>query len=277
MIDIGLDPKVIGGLSWHGIFTALAVATAVVVVARLAKQMRVDPNMVYSTAMWAVPGGIVGARIVHVIDNWDFYSDNPEKVFFIWQGGVALFGAILGGTFVGVGYAWAKGYPVAKLADMTAPALLIAQAVGRFGDIVNGEHFSKTTDLPWAWVHMHPDWPGIRTGRLAIPLDETGAAIGYHPSVAYELVMDVFLLFLIWRLLGRVKPDGMVMLTYLFIFSLGRFAIQFSRVDPDRWGILQQAHIISLIVAGVALLFMAYLLYRRRSLLRAETPSPGGG
>ncbi|MEE9199341.1 MAG: prolipoprotein diacylglyceryl transferase [Dehalococcoidia bacterium] len=277
MLDIDLSPNLVGGLVWHGVFTAMAVAIAVVVVARLAKQVKVDPDIVYSIAMWAVPGGIVGARLVHVIDNWGFFTDNPEEIFYIWQGGVALFGALLGGTFTGVAYAWIRGYPVLKVADMAAPAMLIAQMVGRVGDVINGEHFSKTTDLPWAWVHTHPDWPGLATGRPAIPVDGAGDAIGYQPSVGYELVMDIALLFLIWRLVGRVRPDGMVMLIYLSLYSLGRFAIQFTRDDPDRWGALQQAHIISLIVVGVGVLLMAYLLYRRWSLVRAEAASPGDG
>ncbi|MFQ5874965.1 MAG: prolipoprotein diacylglyceryl transferase [Dehalococcoidia bacterium] len=281
MLEIDLDPNLVGGLSWHGVFTALGVAIAVVVVARLAPSMKVDPSIVYSTATWAVPGGIVGARIVHVIDNWGFFTDNPEEIFFIWRGGVGLFGAILGGTITGVVYAWTRGYPVAKLADLTAPALLIAQAVGRVGDVINGEHFSNTTDLPWAWVHTHPDWPGLNHptpefpgGLPAIP--DEAAGIGYQPSVGYEMVMDVVLLFLIWRLLGRVAPDGIVMLIYLSLYSLGRFAIQFSRDDPERLGALQQGHVISLIVIGVCVLLIAYLSYRRRSYAPAEAAELSG-
>lgn len=271
MLDIGIDPNLVGRLSWHGLFTALSVAIAVVVVARLAKSRGVDPAAVFSTATWAVPGGIVGARLVHVIDNWDFYSNNPEEIFYIWNGGVALFGAILGGTVVGIAYAWAKKYPVAKLADFSALGLLVAQVVGRVGDVINGEHFSKTTDLPWAWVHTHPEWPGLPS-RDAIP----GTGMGYHPSVGYELVGDVALLFVLWRLLGRVAPDGMVMLIYLGAYSLLRFGIQFTREDPERWGVLQQAHIISLIVLGVAVLFIAYLLFRRRVYPQVEAASGAG-
>ncbi|MFQ5933422.1 MAG: prolipoprotein diacylglyceryl transferase [Dehalococcoidia bacterium] len=276
MLEIDLDPDLVGSLAWHGVFTAMAVAIAVVVVARLAPRLKVDPAAVYSTATWAVPGGIIGARIVHVIDTWDFYSKEPVEIFYFWQGGVALFGAILGGTITGVAYAMARGYPVAKLADLTAPALLIAQAVGRVGDIINGEHFSNTTGLPWAWVYTHPKWPGLPTGRAPIPVNETGAEIGYQPSVAYEMVMDVALLFIIWRLLGRVRPDGMPMLIYLTLYSLGRFAIQFTRDDPERLGALQQGHVISLIVIAIAVVWMAYLQYRRRSYRPTEAASPVG-
>lgn len=269
MLEIDLDPNLFGGLAWHGVFTALAVAIAAVWGARLAPKLDIDPSAVYSTLSWAVPGGIIGARLVHVIDNWDFYSDNPANIIYFWQGGVALFGAILGGALTGVVYAIVRGYPMAKMADLAAPALLIAQAVGRVGDVINGEHFSKTTGLPWAWVHTHLDWPGLYHRTLEFPgglpaIPDEAAGVGYQPSVGYEMVMDVALLFLIWRLLGRVRPDGMVMLIYLVLYSLGRFAIQFTRDDPERIGALQQAHIIALITMGVAVLWMTYLQVRRR-------------
>ncbi len=268
MLDIGLSPNLVGGITWHGLFTALAVAVGVVFVARLARNRGMNEDIVFNVAMWAVPGGVIGSRLVHVIDRWSFYKNNLEEIFFIWNGGVALFGAILGGTIAGVAYAWVKGYPIGKLADMAAPSLLISQAVGRVGDLINGEHFSKTTDLPWAWVHTHPDWPG--RGRLdVIPVGGDGAAIGYHPSVAYEMMADVLLFFFIWRLLGKVSPDGMVMLIYLALYSLVRFGIQFTRADPERLGALQQAHVISLIVFAIALLFMIYLLIRRQTQARA--------
>ena len=258
MLEIDLDPNLFGGLAWHGVFTALAAAVAVVVAARLAPKLDVDPSTVYSTVSWAVPGGIIGARLVHVIDNWDFYGDSPLDIIYFWEGGVALFGAILGGAFTGVVYALLRGYPMAKLADLAAPALLIAQAVGRVGDVINGEHFSNPTDLPWSWVHTHSEWPGS-PGRIPIP--DQG---GYHPSVGYEMVMDAVLLFLVWRLVGRVAPNGMVMLIYLVLYSLGRFAIQFTREDPERAGSLQQAHVIALITIGVAVLWIALLQSRRR-------------
>ena len=269
MLDIGLSPDMVGGITWHGLFTALAVAVAVVAVARLARNRGMDPNIVFNVAMWAVPGGVIGSRLVHVIDRWGFYKNNPEEIFFIWNGGVALFGAILGGTIAGVAYARVKGYPIGKVADMTAPAMLIAQAVGRVGDMINGEHFSKTTDLPWAWVHTSPDWPGLNTGRPAVPLGGDGAAIGYHPSVAYEMMADVLLFFVIWRLLGKVSPDGMVMLIYLVLYSLVRFGVQFTRDDPERLGMFHQAHVISLIVIAIAILFIIYLLIRRQAQVRA--------
>ena len=212
MLEIDIDPDVVGSLAWHGVFAALGVATAYFIVVRRARHLNIDTKIISAIAMWAILGGIVGARLVSVIDNWDSFSDDPIDIIIPWRGGVALFGALLGGTITGVAYAWIKGYPVGRVADITAAAMLIAQAIGRVGDVINGEHFSKTTDLSWSWVHTHLQWVGLRTGRPAIPLDEGGSEIGYHPSVGYEMVMDVFLLFFIWHLVGRIRPHGMAML-----------------------------------------------------------------
>lgn len=263
MLEISMDPYLAGGLSWHGIFTAIGVAFAVFGTARLARYRGMDAQVVYSCAAWAVPGGVVGARLVHVIDAWSFYRNNPADIFFIWNGGVGLWGALLGGTVTGVAWAILNKQSVGKLADITAPMMLVAQTIGRVGDVINGEHFSATTSLPWGWVHTHPSWPGLNTGRPAMPQSAAGSELGYHPSVAYEMVADV-MLFFIMRLLGRVRPDGMVMLIYLAGYSAIRFLVQFSRDDPSRIGSLQQAHVIALLTLIVVAVVAAYLLVRQR-------------
>ena len=272
MLEISMDPYLVGGLSWHGIFTAIGVAFAVFGTARLARHRGMDPQIVYSCAAWAVPGGVVGARLVHVFDAWHFYRNNPADIFFIWNGGVGLWGALLGGTITGVAWAILNKQSVGKIADITAPMMLVAQTIGRIGDVVNGEHFSTTTNLPWGWVHTHPSWPGLNVGRPAIPESATGAEIGYHPSVAYEMVGDVLLFFVIMRLLGRVRPDGMVMLIYLAGYSVVRFLVQFTRDDPGRIGSLHQAHVIALLTLIAVAAVTAFMLMRQTP----ETPPASG-
>ena len=108
----------------------------------------IDPDDIYSIAVWAIIGGIVGARLVHVVDNWSFYQANPGQVIAIWSGGIGLWGGILGGFITGALYALWRRHPVGIIADLTAPALLFAQTIGRLGDIVNGEHCAK------AWISL---------------------------------------------------------------------------------------------------------------------------
>ena len=275
MLEISMDPYLVGGLSWHGIFTAIGVAFAVFGTARLARHRGMDQQVVYSCAAWAVPGGVVGARLVHVFDAWHFYRNNPADIFFIWNGGVGLWGALLGGTVTGVAWAILNKQSVGKLVDITAPMMLVAQTIGRVGDVINGEHFSTTTSLPWGWVHTHASWPGLNTGRPAAPQSAAGTELGYHPSVAYEMVADVLLFFVIMKLLGRVRPDGMVMLIYLAGYSGIRFLVQFTRDDPARIGSLQQAHVIALLTLIAVALVGAFLLMRQSSdAARPSGPPP---
>ena len=99
---------------------------------------------------------MIGARIVHVIDQWSFYQHDPIQVFYVWSGGIGLWGGILGGFIGGASYSlWAK-HPVGVIADLTAPALLFVQSIGRLGDIVNGEHCAVATEKFWGVIWTNP-------------------------------------------------------------------------------------------------------------------------
>ena len=286
MIDININPNIFdsGGfvLSWHGFFTFIAVGTAVFLVARWARRDGLESDVVYSTAIWAIIGGIVGARFIHVIDNWSFYSDNPGRILAIWSGGIGLFGAILGGFIGGAIYARFSKYPVGKLADLTAPALLIVQTIGRVGDIINGEHWARATSWVWGFVYQHPDSPSYFTSlmnnsnaavRKLVPPGSI-EALAQHPAVVYEMIWNMIALAIVWKMRGRLKPDGMLFVLYLALYSMGRFTIQFIRLDKV-WVIgLQEAHFIALAVLAITI---PLLVFRERLANRSETaaaPTP---
>jgi phosphatidylglycerol---prolipoprotein diacylglyceryl transferase len=273
-IPIGIDPNIIDFgpflLSWHGFFTFVAVAVAVYLVHRWGTREGMNSDALLSVAVWAIIGGIIGARILHIIDFWDvFYSHNPLSVLFVWQGGIAIFGAILGGFVGGSLYIiirnsdwflrlWGKyfrfaGEPnkaplpsIGHLADIAAPALLIAMAIGRIGDIINGEHFASFTSLPWGVIYTHPESPGI--GRPAS-----------HPAVAYEMLFDLALLLVIWPLRHRLRPHGMLFALYLALYSTGRFFISFLREEFNSYFLgLNEAQIVALVVIIVTVPLLVY-------------------
>ena len=244
-IDIGPDMISLGAfvLSWHGFFSFIAVGSAVYLVGRWAPMRGIDPDDIYSIAIWAVIGGIIGARIVHVIDLWDFYSNNPGQIIAIWSGGIGLWGGILGGFAGGAIYSlWAK-HPVGLIADLTAPALLFVQTIGRLGDIVNGEHCAKATDffLRFTWIDSDTD------ARFC----DNGTANGVYPVIVFEMLWNLISLFIVWKLRGRLRPDGMLFALYLALYSAGRFAITFAREDKIWAAGMQEAHYIALAVLAV--------------------------
>ena len=263
-ISIGINPNLVdaGGvlLSWHGVFTFVAVAAAVVLVVRWGSREGMVVDVLYSASMWAIIGGVVGARALHVIDFWDeTYQYDFIKVFRVWEGGIAIFGAISGGFVGGSLYLLIRnsgwflalwrpfslvfGRPskatlpgIGHLADVTAPALLVAMAIGRIGDVINGEHFATATDLPWGVVYTHPSSPAV-----GMPAS--------HPAVAYELLFDLALLAVLWPLRNRLRPRGMFFALYGATYSVGRFFISFLRVESNTYfGGLNEAQIVALIV-----------------------------
>ncbi len=256
-IEIPFDPNITGGgsvaLSWHGFLSFVAVAVAVWLVARTARRdPTIHPDMVYNTAIWGIVGGIIGARIVHVADNWDLYGNNLDQIVAVWEGGIGLWGGILGGWLGGITYAYFTKYPVGKLMDLAAAPLLLAQTIGRIGDIINGEHISHTTDLPFAWYFTHPDSPA-RVGNLR---EHNLASAETHPAVVYEMIWNIVGLFILHKLRGRLKPHGSIFMVYLAYYALGRFMIQFIRIDKTYFAHLQEAHLIAIGVMVIAVTFI---------------------
>ena len=254
MIEIGIGPNLVNFgnflVSWHGFFSFIAVAAAVYLVGRWAPLKGIDPDAVYSIAIFAIIGGIIGARLVHVIDHWDFYQQNPADVFAIWAGGIGLWGGILGGFLGGAAYALIARHPVGVIADLTAPALLFVQTIGRLGDIVNGEHCARATDFIFGFVWTNPLSDARNCGA-------EGVGVSVQPVIAYEMIWNMLALLVIWKLRGRLRPDGMLFVVYLALYSVGRFMISFARTDKV-WALgMQEAHYIALLVLAITIPIMA--------------------
>ena len=273
-ITIGMNPNLIefGSviLSWHGLLTFVAVAVSVYLVHRWGTREGIGGDPILSVAVWCIIGGIIGARALHIIDFWGpIYQHDPIRIVYVWQGGIAVIGAILGGVaggslyitirnstrfmaFWGRFFRWA-GEPhkaplpgIGHLADVSAPALLISMAIGRIGDIINGEHFAKATDLPWGVFYTHPNSPGVVRAVS-------------HPAVAYEIVLDMLVLAIIWPLRHRLRPRGMVFVLYGALYSVGRFFLSFLRVEENIYALgLNEAQIVSLVIMLVAIPLLVY-------------------
>ena len=287
-ISIPLNPIIFNFgslvLSWHGLMTFIAVATAVLLVARAGSRQGLVADAIYSVAVWGIIGGVIGARLLHVVDFWgEIYQDDPLKVFYAWQGGVTIYGAILGGFAGSALYIiirnsawyisfWGRyfrflGAPnqaplpgVGRIADLSALALLLAQAIGRVGDVINGEHCAKQTDLPWGIVYTHNDSPGLICNTAPV-----------HPAVAYELLFDLALLAVLWPLRKRLRPHGMFFALYLACYSVGRFFISFLRVEAHEYfGVLNEAQVVALVV----MLIMIPLLVYKAKLVKLVAGNP---
>ena len=225
-------------------------------------------------ALWAVPAGVIGARLYHVATEWDRFSGSPGEIVKIWKGGLGIPGGILLGVIVGVLVARNKGLALSPVLWAVAPGLAVAQAIGRWGNWFNQELFGGPTDLPW----------GLEVDAEKVA--DAGYAPGtlFHPTFLYESLWNLALAaFLVW--LGRRfvrRNPGRLLAVYLIGYGIGRFWIEGLRIDPTKEGgglRLNQWMAIVIVVGGAAYLIMDRL---RRDRVPSPAPdaspdAPGGG
>ena len=246
MIEIGIDPVAFLNIRWYGIVVALAI---IWIILWLVWQVRRGANLSYETILTAavvgIPSGIVLARLLHVIDLWEYYSQNPGQI--IGGGGLTAYGAILGAALGIWIYSRFSKLKFGYFADLVAPAVIVGQAViGRIGCTINGCCYGieAPTWLPWSVVYTHPD----SYAPLGIPL---------HPTQPYELIFGLIVFGILFKLRGRFKPDGSLFFIYLSLYAVWRLGIDFLRVGtPFLFG-LHQAQVISIIVLAICVSLLA--------------------
>jgi phosphatidylglycerol:prolipoprotein diacylglycerol transferase len=255
VLTINLDPVLVHlgpiALSWYGLAVAAGVAAGLWLTLREARRKGLPTDAVADLAAWVVLGGLVGGRLLHVVDRWDLYAANPMQVLAVQNGGLAILGAILGGTLAGGLVAWRQGLPVRRISDAAAPGVVLGQAIGRLGCLVTGDAVGRATDGTWGVVYTHP-------GAMA---PQPGVA--YEPVFAYELAWDLAVFGIVWVLRGRLNGDGHLFGLYLGLYAAGKFALTFLRTETVwLWG-LQEAQLLALVAVGIAL---AWALVPSRSL-----------
>jgi prolipoprotein diacylglyceryl transferase len=185
------------------------------------------PGVVGDVAVWAVPFGIVGARLYHVATDWETYfgpGANPVDALRIWEGGLGVWGAIALGVLGGWIGARRRGVPLPPLADALAPGIVLAQAIGRLGNWFNQELFGRPTDLPWG-LQIDPQFRPEQYADV-----ET-----FHPTFLYEALWCIVVaLILVWADRRFRMGHGRVFALYVALYTLGRSYIETLRIDPAR-------------------------------------------
>ena len=242
MFFISVNPVLTMGpisIRWYGIMVALAVLT---VVLWTLWQVKKGANVSYDTALTAalvgIPSGIIFAKVLHVIDLWQYYLQNPGQI--LNGAGLTIYGAVLGAALGIWIFSKVSKFQFSYFADMIAPGIILSQAVGRIGCTINGCCYGLQTSLPWGVVYTHPN----SLAPLGVPV---------LPTQIYEIVYNLIVFGVLLTLRRRIKPDGSLFLIYLSLYSLWRLGVGFLREGtPFLFG-LHQAQVIAIIILAITI------------------------
>jgi phosphatidylglycerol:prolipoprotein diacylglycerol transferase len=256
MININIDPTLftLGPLviTWHGVFTAVGVLAGILLAVRLGAERGFNEDDILSVALWSVIGGILGARFLHIVDQWGYYAQDPMAILRINEGGLAIFGSVVFGPLVGAIYSKWRGFSIPRLLDVGAAPLVLGMAIGRIGDIINGEHHgSPAGDFPLSVRYTHPN-----------TLGEIDRSV--HLAVGYEMLLDLAIFAILMRVRWKLPYEGMMFWLFAALYSFGRFFVTFYRVDTIFAFNLTQAQVMSFLVGAAAVWVMVFQASRAR-------------
>jgi len=257
MITVNIDPILLHlghfALRWYGLIVVTAASVGIWVALREAKRKGLSEYQFADAIPWVIVGGLIGARLFHVIDHWpDEYAANPLRALYVWEGGLAIWGGVIGGLAALALFAWRRALPLAVLLDTAVPGLVLGQAIGRIACVITGDAVGKPTTGPFGLAYSNP-------GALVPQL-----GVYYSPTPIYEILMNLTIFAVVWRLRKRPLPDGALFLVYLVLYSIGRFVTTFwSAYKIVALG-FNQAQWISLVGLAVGIPALIYLLRRRQ-------------
>lgn len=243
---------------WYGIFIGLGVILGVLLALHEAKRTGQNPDTYLDFIIYAMIIAIIGARLYYVIFSWDFYSQHPQKIFAIREGGLAIYGGIIGGVLTAIVYSHVKKKNFWVMADTMAPSLILGQMLGRWGNFFNKEAFGGFTDNLFA---MRYQLSQVRASDVTPDILQnlvTVNGVDYiqvHPTFLYESFWSLCV-FIILLILQRKKNfNGQVCATYFFGYALGRVWIEGLRTDQLCIGNVPVSQALSavLIIASVVL------------------------
>lgn len=247
--------------NFYGIAIALGVIAAILLASRRFERRGGDGRLLERAAIWGVAAGVVGARIGYLITHSGDFTDDPIRILYVWEGGLALYGGLIAGTAVVLWIMRRHGANLLDVMDSTAPAIPLAQVIGRFGNYFNQELYGRPTELPWA-LEIDPEYrvPGFEQYET------------FHPTFAYEQILNLALIgFILWIDRRRVLPRGALFLVYTLGYSIIRFLLELVRIDTTyRFAGVSRNGWVSLLVAVASA--VALVVWFRRVEEKAPLP-----
>jgi len=245
---------IIGGLPWYSVLIVAGIAVAIWLAEQERKRISLPDDTVVDLALVVVPAGIIGARLYYVAMSWPAFAQDPLSVFRIWEGGIAIYGAVIGGAVGAFVYARKKRLPFLVLLDMIAPGLLLAQAIGRWGNYFNMEAYGPlVTDTR---LQFFP---------LCVLIPSVSGYEWHAATFFYESIWNLCGFAALWRMRKKLPLRGMLTAWYFIIYGSGRFIIEQLRQDSLYLGPFRVSQYLSLVLCAVSGVFLLLQTSRRQS------------
>lgn len=231
-------------IRYYGLMYVLGTLAGIYLLRRESRRLNLplSEDSQVNLVLLVVFAGILGGRIYYVIFNWDYYSRNPAEIPALWHGGLAIHGGLIAGVLAGLWFVRKHGLAFLQMADTCVPMVALAQAFGRFGNFMNGDAHGVPTNLPWGIVFPPESIAGRQFGPVRL-----------HPTMLYELVWDLAIFGVLWRLRLSPRKRGYQAGLYLILYSVGRAVIESFRADSLMLGSWRVAQLVSaLVVIGSA-------------------------
>lgn len=251
-------------IHWYGLFIVLGILSGLFVILKLADYYKINKDDIIDASFWIIIGGIIGGRLYDVLLELPFYLNYPMDIFKIWQGGLAIHGAIILGLITTIIMAKKKKIPLLPFLAITVPGLALAQAIGRWGNYFNQELFGLPTSLPWG-----------------IPISPINRVPEYyfdnyfHPTFLYESIGNLLIFIILITFHYQIKGNKLqkmaneiVIATYLISYSILRFSLEFIKIDntPVIFG-LRFPQFISIAIIIITIIWLVLQKRKNRATL----------
>lgn len=246
-------------IRYYGLMYVIAFIIGFLLVARESRRkgLALSTEDLLDLLLWTIPLAILGARLYYVAFRWDVYSRNLIDILKIWEGGLAIHGGVLAGALTVYVYSRRKSVSFWALTDVLVPSLILGQAIGRIGNLMNGDAYGIPTTLPWG-IRFPADSPA----GMAYP------GMATHPAMIYEMLLNLMIFGFLWVIRKRGYKDGFSTSMYFILYAIARSIVSFTRGDSLWIGPIRAAHVISAVFVAL----FGFWIWRRRLYERAPTP-----
>lgn len=243
---------------WYGVIIAIGAFLGLYIGQKEANKLGMQKDIMVDLIVFAIPASIIFARLYYVVFEWDRYAGGPWwSPFAIWEGGIAIHGALIGAVLTAIVFARVRKVSFWQLADVAAPSLILGQAIGRWGNFMNQEaHGGPVSET--VYDNFLQYLPDFITNQMCID------GVMYHPTFLYESFWNILVLILLLVLRRKNLLRGVVFLTYLMAYSVGRFFIEGMRTDSLYGGGLRAAQVVSIVLIAGSIILIIYW-YRQKT------------